>query len=83
MHGLIGFAKELAALGVADDDGPTTGLDQHARGDLSGEGAFPLPVKVLRRNCDGRAARRFDRGSQSRKRWSDDDVAMLGGSDER
>ena len=40
------------------------GIGDHAHGNFAGEGAFALPVGVLRGDGDRAAARRFDGGRQ-------------------
>jgi len=51
VHGLVGLAEELAALGVPDDDVRAAGLDEH-RGEISPVNAPSAPVEVLRGEPD-------------------------------
>ena len=50
--GVVSIAKELPALGVADDDVAATGFGKHGRSDLAGEGTFLVPVHILAGNGD-------------------------------
>ena len=67
VDGGVGLGEVLAALGVADEDvGGSDGGEHDGRG-LAGEGAFVLPVHVLRADEDGFGAgrRRRARGARS------------------
>ena len=82
-HGLVGFAKKLPALGVADDDVPAAGFDKHIGGDFAGEGPLFFPVDILRGDGDVRVFGGFNSGGKCCERRSDDNVAMLRARDER
>ena len=74
--GFVGFAKELAPLGMADNDVAATGFDEHLRRDFAGKGAFFFPKDVLSPDGDLCAASGLDGGMNSCERRSDDDVAL-------
>src|SRR5215472_1335479 len=83
MYGFVALAAELAAFGMADNDSVAASIDQHACRDFSCKGAFPLAMKILRRDIDPGIACALDGGSQRSKRWRDDDVAVRRGGDLR
>src|SRR5208282_806669 len=76
VHLVIGFAKDVAPLGMPDESEAAAQLGDHARGDFAGPGAFLLPVEVLRADGDVGAARGFDGGGKGGERRSDDEVAL-------
>src|SRR5581483_979066 len=47
-HAVVGLPEQLPPLGVADERAGDAELEEHRRRDLAGEGAFRLPVDVLR-----------------------------------
>src|SRR5262249_52307957 len=59
VHGIVGFAEILAALGVAHDDVGASRATQHVRRDSPGKGALLFPEKVLTADADPTASRRF------------------------
>src|SRR5262249_36879604 len=80
---VVGFAEELAALGVADDDVAAARFDEHWGGDFAGEGAFFAPRDVLAADGDVAALCDFRGGGDCGERRSDHDVAMSAIFDER
>src|SRR5439155_16095639 len=44
---VVGFAKELASLGMADDNVAAASFSKHGGGNFAGEGAFLAPGDVL------------------------------------
>ena len=72
---LVRLAEVLATLGVSEDHVRDAEIEQHRRGDLSGERPGQVPMHVLRaeRHAAGPRERGRDRG-QGRKRRRDDDV---------
>ena len=52
VHGLVGLAEQLTALGVADDHVLHLQLGQHRWAHLAGVRALVLPVAVLRSELD-------------------------------
>src|SRR5215471_17722331 len=67
---LIGLTKKLAAFRVSDNRVGATGIDQHTRGNLTGECTFIFPVDVLRGDRNACAVGFFRGGDQSGKRRS-------------
>ena len=82
IHRHVGLAEQRPPLGVADDDVLGARLLDHRGADLAGEGAFPLPVHVLRRHADVGVARRLARGVHRGKRRRDDDRDVVDVLDE-
>ena len=53
VHGVVGFAEVLAALGVADDDKlEPAGTGEHGGRNFAGEGALVFPIDILRAHFD-------------------------------
>src|SRR6266568_1770638 len=74
---VIGLAKKLAALGVADDDVAAADLGKHRSGDFAGEGAFLAPGNVLAGDGDAGAFCGFDGGRERGERRRNGNVAMF------
>src|SRR6266436_820489 len=74
---VIGLAKKLAALGVADDDVAAADVGKHRSGDFAGEGAFLAPGNVLAGDGDARAFCGIDGGRERGERRRDGNVAMF------
>src|SRR2546426_8656656 len=74
---VIALAKNLAALGVADDDVAAADLGKHRSGDFAGEGAFLDPGNVLAVDGDAGAFCGFDGGRERGERRRNDNVAMF------
>src|SRR5713226_3696545 len=75
---VIGLAKKLAALGVADDNVAAARFGKHGGGNFAGEGAFLAPGDVLAGDGDVRTFCGVDGSSYGRERGGDYYVAMLG-----
>src|SRR5260370_38884771 len=74
---VIGLAKKLAALGVADDDESAAGFGKHGCGNFAGEGAFFAPRYGLAGDGDAGTLGGFDGCADRGERWGDHYVAML------
>src|SRR5208282_3123467 len=72
VDGVIGLAEVLAAFGVSDDDVGDADGEQHGGVDLAGEGAFLLPVKILRADRDVRSLGGGDSGVNTEVGGADD-----------
>ena len=69
-HQFIGFAQHMAALGMSGQHPDRTGVQQHARRDLAGEGPFHGGPDVLRaglRRRGGKGIRHFGYGREGRE----------------
>ena len=79
----VGFAEELAAFGMADDDVAASGFGEHGGGNFSGEGAFFFPVDVLSGDGDFCVFGGFDGRGDGCVWRGYDDVAVTGFGGER
>ena len=79
IHRCVGFTKQRAALGVADDHVLRPRFRDHRRAHFAGEGSLALPVQILRGDGDGAVACRVRRCMQGGERRRHDDVDAGGG----
>ena len=56
-HGLVGFAEELTALGMADDGVGAAGIQKHPDRNFAGECALIVPINILSGDRDARTLR--------------------------
>jgi len=82
VHGVIGFAEILAALGVANDDMLYSEAQQHGRRNLSRVSAFRFPVNVLHSDGNVGALGAGERGVDAGIRRADDDFVTVVSLDE-
>src|SRR5213594_760900 len=75
VHGLVGLAEVLPALGVPDDDVGAAALAQHGDRDLARVGALRLPVDVLTGEADVRPRERRPHCFEGREGRRDHDLA--------
>src|SRR6266436_4858589 len=74
---VVGFAKKLAPLGMADDDVAAAGFGKHGGGNFAGECTFLAPGDVLTGDGDAGAFGAFERGGDRCERRGDNNVAVL------
>jgi hypothetical protein len=72
---LVGLAEVLSSLAVTDDDVLRARLQEHIRGDLTGERALFLKMDVLRADLHVRALRGVRRGGDVDEGNAEDDLA--------
>src|SRR4030095_6920136 len=83
VHRIVGLAKILAALRMANDDMGCAGSEQHFRRDFPGECALLFPIEILAANRDVGIASSFHGSRQINERRTYGNLIARNVSDKR